>query len=363
MIARLTLLLIMSLLCLSCAEPQHPDERISPFGNISPSQADAKQVIADTPVLLPDDHASHPGFSLEWWYFTATLSDADGTPYGLQFTLFRLRQPKARQSDWSNDQRWLAHTSLHSPDSHYFEEKVARGGVGNAGVSSNPFRAFIDHWQWQSADTALPGEMFPGVLSTSVDDSALLRLSLTTTGPPVRHGGNGYSVKSADGKFRSYYYSQPFIEVSGALTINNQTIDVTGNGWFDHEWTSQLASDQALGWDWLSLSLDDGRKLMAFTMYVEGSDPYTTGTLISPDGVTRTLSADEITLSPTGYEQYAGKKLPVKRLLSIHSEGVELTIAAFKPGQWNPGVVSYYEGRIEATGTQKGVGFLELTGY
>ena len=30
-------------------------------------------VSADRPVVLPDDHGSHPAFRLEWWYLTFCL--------------------------------------------------------------------------------------------------------------------------------------------------------------------------------------------------------------------------------------------------------------------------------------------------
>ena len=38
---------------------------------------------------FPADHAAHPDYRIEWWYLTANLTGPDGTPYGLQWTLFR----------------------------------------------------------------------------------------------------------------------------------------------------------------------------------------------------------------------------------------------------------------------------------
>ena len=38
---------------------------------------------------FPADHGAHPDYRIEWWYLTANLTAADGTPYGLQWTLFR----------------------------------------------------------------------------------------------------------------------------------------------------------------------------------------------------------------------------------------------------------------------------------
>ncbi|MEL6198023.1 MAG: lipocalin-like domain-containing protein, partial [Pseudomonadota bacterium] len=47
------------------------------------------EVRPETPIAFPADHGPHPDFRIEWWYVTANLEDAEGTPYGLQWTLFR----------------------------------------------------------------------------------------------------------------------------------------------------------------------------------------------------------------------------------------------------------------------------------
>ena len=38
---------------------------------------------------FPTDHGPHPDYRIEWWYLTANLQAADGTAYGVQWTLFR----------------------------------------------------------------------------------------------------------------------------------------------------------------------------------------------------------------------------------------------------------------------------------
>ena len=43
----------------------------------------------DRVLEFPADHGAHPGFRIEWWYVTATLTGADGAEYGVQWTLFR----------------------------------------------------------------------------------------------------------------------------------------------------------------------------------------------------------------------------------------------------------------------------------
>jgi predicted secreted hydrolase len=95
-------------------------------------------------ISLPKDHYQHTDFDIEWWYLTANLEDEDGNNYGLQWTLFRFRNPISNSSNrqvessnaWSNKQIYMAHASVHSSDSHWFAEKFARGNVGNAGMQA-----------------------------------------------------------------------------------------------------------------------------------------------------------------------------------------------------------------------------------
>ena len=52
-------------------------------------------------------------------------------------------------------------------------------------------------------------------------------VQLAAKGPLVLHGQNGYSVKSAAGQ-ASHYYSQPFYQLSGTLTLPKGKVPVTG---------------------------------------------------------------------------------------------------------------------------------------
>jgi predicted secreted hydrolase len=288
--------------------------------------------------------------------------DQNQNPVGLQFTLFRFVVSESDASHWSNGQMWMGHVSVHTDQTHLFEQKFALGGVGNAGVATEPFAAYIDQWSWKAASDS-ENALFPSYLDLPVSDSDHITLNLNATGPSVKHGDKGISVKSADGRFWSYYYSQPFIEVEGNFVHDGHTLSLKGLGWFDHEWTNQLARSSALGWDWLSLHLDDGRKLMVFRMHVDEQPPYLTGSLISPSGQRRTLDESSFTFAPSGTEHHNGRTLPVKWQLHIPDETIKLDIRPFKSGQFNEGLFPYYEGRVSATGSHKAKGFLELTGY
>ena len=351
-------------------------------------------------ISFPKDHYSHDSFDIEWWYLTANLQDDEGNDYGLQWTLFRFRNPNFASdnatSHWSDEHIYMAHASVHSASKHWFSEKFARGNVGNVGVEQTPFKLFIDDWQWLGATAGLlPTQLTFNVklISNRTDSSngadgsnvangshLNVQLDLSNTGSYVLQGQDGYSIKSANGKHASHYYSAPFINVNGTFTMTeahtnsdlnpnpntnklDRKIAVKGNAWFDQEWTSQLFDQATLGWDWFSLHLDNGDKIMAFRMRLQGQPDYITGTYIESDGSATTLMPSEIELNAIKLTAVGNKKLPLSWQLKIESKGLEVSIKATKKDQWNPASIAYYEGTVAVSGTHKGKGFLELTGY
>ena len=53
-------------------------------------------------------------------------------------------------------------------------------------------------------------------------------------------------------------------QASGTLQIDGQTYTVSGPAWLDREWSSQPLAAEQQGWDWFSLHLAGGAKLMLF---------------------------------------------------------------------------------------------------
>ena len=402
------------------------------FGNMQSSDA-FTPVKRGYTVAIPRDHMSHPDFQLEWWYLTFVLSAEDGQEFGLQYTLFRfnteLNAPPSVKvnaensaevnannhiaKNWTNGQQWMGHASLHTAEQHYFEERFASGGVGNAYVNQQPFTTVIDDWAWKAAQAevqtgAESKAMFPSVLKVAFGQSSThhpvringkipttaadslselndapsvsavkVSLNLDTYGPFIKQGDNGYSKKTQDERLRSYYYSQPFINAKGTLNIEGNSVRVTGKGWFDHEWTSHLANSEAMGWDWFSLHLDDGSKLMAFRMHAmnenmknstsKHSEIFTTASYIAKNGTKETIEQANVSITPTAYETInegeSPRSVPTAWRIQIPEKDIDLSIRPVKESQWNNSLFPYYEGRVEIKGSHSGSGFMELTGY
>jgi predicted secreted hydrolase len=308
---------------------------------------------------FPRDHGAHPEYRIEWWYLTMTLQGADGRDYGAQWTLFRSALAPEERDGWASPQVWMGHAGLTTPDTHFAAERFGRGGVGQAGAEATPFRAYIDDWHMTStASTGADALSALNVEATGPDFG--YSFELTAEGPLVFHGENGYSVKSAAGQ-ASYYYSQPFYTVTGTLDLPDGPVEVTGQGWLDREWSSQpLASDQQ-GWDWVSITLDDGHRLMGFQL--RGSDIFTAGTWITPDGATTALPDGALQFTPLGTAEMAGRAVPVRWQIDWPARDMRLVTEPVNPQAWMDLTVSYWEGPIRVSGTHTGRGYLEMTGY
>jgi predicted secreted hydrolase len=319
-------------------------------------------VVPGTALTFPADHGPHPDFRIEWWYVTANLRDATGTAYGAQWTLFRqAMHPGAQQEGWANQQIWMGHTAVTRSDIHRFAETFARGGIGQAGVEASPYHAWIDAWQMRGLAGARDDTLAPLELNGSGADFGYA-LRLDADHALVLQGEDGYSRKSERGQ-ASYYYSQPYFKANGSITIDDSRVQVTGLAWMDREWSSQpLASDQA-GWDWLSLHVDSGEKLMLFRMRQADGNDFVSGKWFLPDGRARQIASGDITMIPKAFTDIEKRRLPTSWDIAIPVLSLTITCRPLNTNSWMGTSFPYWEGPIVFAGSHGGVGYLEMTGY
>jgi predicted secreted hydrolase len=312
---------------------------------------------------FPADHGAHPDYRIEWWYLTATLEGPDGTPYGIQWTLFRTALAPGEGAGWSSPQLWMGHAAATSASGHHVAERLARGGTGQAGVTvggDTPFRAWIDDWQMLS--TAPAGADPLDRLSLSARGAEFgYTLDLQAQGPLVLHGDRGYSVKSEGGQ-ASWYYSQPFYAVTGTLDLPGGPVEVTGQAWLDREWSSQPLSPDQTGWDWFSLSFDTGEKMMGFVLR-DGGAGFTSGSWIDADGTPHYLPHNALRAEPLERVTVAGREVPVVWRLVLPDRQLDVTLRPLNPQAWMATSVPYWEGPVFIEGSHRGRGYLEMTGY
>jgi predicted secreted hydrolase len=340
------------------------------LGDLRDQGAGFTQVTPGRELVFPRDHGAHPDYRIEWWYLTANLQDPQGRQWGVQWTLFRQAlSPTPAGPGWSNNQVWMAHAAITTPTGHVHAQRFARGGIGQAGVSdpvqSGRFEAWLDDWHWR-ANGAHP---FPAQLRFSFGDYTV-DLQLSAQGERVLNGVDGYSQKSAQGQ-ASYYYSQPHVAVQGSITSAEAGVAVAGQGWLDREWSSQPLAENQQGWDWFSLHLDDGRKLMVYRLRHDDGQHWLSGSLVTPGEARRHLRHREIELEPLqsreiSLGQGARGIVPLDWRITLNDPRQTLQVRPLYDQQWMDTRVPYWEGVMlvyDPDGQAIGKGYMELTGY
>ena len=321
---------------------------------------------------FPQDYGPHEDYLTEWWYYTGSLQDPDGGRFGYQLTFFRRglispAQVIERDSTWAADQIYLAHFALTDIENERFQafERFSRGSAGLAGAQVEPYRVWL--YDWEVLETA------PGVYQLYArEDRIILNLVLVDAKGPVLQGEGGYSRKGDDPGNASYYISQTRLETEGSLVLEDREIPLAGLSWMDHEFSTSALTEEQVGWDWFSIQLDNEVELMLFEIRrQDGSiDPFSSGTLIYPDGTTRQLSRDDFEITGTGAWEspHSGAVYPAGWEVAIPEEGIRLLIAPLQADQELNLTYTYWEGAVSVNGTfnektLSGSGYVELTGY
>ena len=358
-----------------------------------PSATDWSLAVPGWLYRFPADHAWHPDYKTEWWYFTGNLQTDAGKSYGYELTFFRqgtvppdrlaslfqVGQPHSRfvQGDFK-----FAHFAVSDLDGHhfYFTERTMRGAFGEAGFGPAPSDdpavpreplAWLEDWRlapqpdgaWRiTAHAASPTLM-------SID------FQLRPAKPPVIHGAEGVSQKAAGLGNASHYYSFTRLETTGTMALgeNAAATNIHGDSWFDHEWASnQLAGDQ-VGWDWFCFQFDDRTELMLYAMRRrDGSvDPVSAGTFVDAAGKSVHLNREDFRLEPTRTWKSKQTDATYPVAWQVNIPGLQLAFAlepALDDQELVLPPISYWEGATRVTGQRagkavSGKGYMELTGY
>ncbi len=304
---------------------------------------------------FPRDHFAHPAYRTEWWYYTGNVWTADGRRFGFELVFFRQGERTSgppNPSVWALHDVYLAHAALTDVRGQHFwfHERLNRAGPGIAGVSEDQARTWNGNWsaQWHGNAQTLQ----------AITPEFRFDLRAVAATPPVIHGLHGISQKAEGAGHASHYVSLPRLVTTGVITVGRETFQVSGAAWMDHEWfTEQLAPEQ-IGWDWFSVQLEDKTELMLFELRrKDGSiDPNSAGTFIGADGVSTHLRASEFTLKPVEW----WNKYPVAWEIAVPSRNLHLHCKAVMRNQE---LSSYWEGAVDYSGSAKGAGYLEMTGY
>lgn len=332
--------------------------------------------VPNAKVTFPLDEAPH-NVVTEWWYYTGHLQTNDGKKYGFEFVVFQNLQGTQLGGYVSH----FAITDLNNQTFNYDQKlQVAQQPLPTGG--NNGFNLNVQGWKL----TGLDGN--DHIQAAMSNGKYALDISLKDQKGIALHGGGEFSYGPSGA---SYYYSRPLMTVSGNLTANGVSSNVTGQAWMDHQWGNftPLAGG---GWEWFSTQLNDnsemmlyylrdssGNLLQAFGSYeppcsnANPCDPQADKPIKTIDIDAKNLdieSTEKWTSPTTGITYPSGWHVTVKG-----QEGVPNLDLNYKPLLKNQELdtkqttgVSYWEGAVSISGTSNnqpiaGEGYVELTGY
>ncbi|CCQ10518.1 AttH component of AttEFGH ABC transport system [Pseudoalteromonas luteoviolacea B = ATCC 29581] len=351
MVKGLVLILIVATL-VSC-EPATKNRSMQSINTDS-----GEPVEQNRPITFPRDHGPHLEQGIEWWYVTANLTAKTGETFGAQWTLFRTLAPLPFKSAWWDNQLYFAHFALQHEQTHVAFERFGRKGQAN--IDGHPFRAYLDDWSLTSH--SVEQALFP-LQMTAKEGSYAMDIALDNS-PLVLHGDAGYSQKTQSGH-ASYYFSYPFLEANGTLTYQGKQYHVSGNAWYDREWSASLLDKTQRGWDWFSIVSDENPKqgLMLFCIRdARQYYDYCSGTRIDQQGNATLIEHDAISLLPLDFITIGGKRYPHKWQVNLQDSS-PIVIETVTKDSINRLAIEYWEGRIISTGGFNGRGYAELLGY
>jgi len=298
-----------------------------------------------SPVMLPRDHYAHPGSGIEWWYFSALVSDDSGTPYSVFFTLFSglgfVLAPVAQVVNLDTG-KVVGHSEglgLGAPRSSSLDVNVPGSRL--------VYQPATDTWSFTVSGWGLQGA-----------------LRQQPEKPYALHGGGtGVIQQSVAGI--SHYYSGTRMRARGTLRIGGRTVAVTGESWFDHQWGDYEFDPRAFNWDWFSCRFDDGTELMGYQFRDRTSGQpipeLANATFVDADGHATAVDGFQATHGDRALTA-AGRIWPLDWQLRASSPQLSETVTALHADQLvrNALLPTFWEGVAEATGTHSGPCFVEI---
>ncbi|HSF31316.1 MAG TPA: lipocalin-like domain-containing protein [Candidatus Tectomicrobia bacterium] len=323
---------------------------------------------------FPRDHAAHPTFQTEWWYYTGHLRTTDAEEYGYQLTFFRRRIDEENRpsglSQWAPQHLYMAHFAISDKQRKrlIYAEKINRPTLGMAGADEERLRVWNDEWR---AERLGPYHHLQAAM-----EAFAINLILVPEKGPILHGTDGLSQKGESKGNASHYYSFTRLKTNGVLQVRGAAKEVMGMSWMDHEFSSSSLEPTQVGWDWFSLQLDNGAELMVYLLRHEDGriDPHSSGTLVHPDGQAEHLRQEmvEVVALDKWTSPRSGATYPQGWVLRVPKAGLDLHITPAFPDQEldtkSSTRVVYWEGSSSVEGSHngrpvRGQGYVELVGY
>lgn len=317
---------------------------------------------AGSAVSFPKDEGRHSAEPIEWWYNSGQLKGVNsGRTYSYMLTYFYypasgfdgfriLNIADDASGKIYEETRPLHYTTL---------------STTHLDIQAAVYNRANEHW---SNKTDGNGKLIPFEYTIKAASAAGgLDLNCKSLKRPLLPGDDGYFDQGADSY--TYYYSQTGNAVSGKLTLNGITEDVTGTCWIDRQYGNfNPFSGEKYEWFQLQLSngldinlwnifttqntVPDNEKYRILAAYVDESTQYTTS---------------DFTIERLGFNWMPDSAMcySAKWRLTSSKNNLDLTITSKNSNSEITLPFRFFEGATTITGTVNGqavtgIGFAEL---
>ena len=201
-------------------------------------------------ISFPADEGRHPGEPVEWWYTTGHLTgETSGRTYSYMLSYFYspvsvfdgfriLNVSDDGSGDFFSDTKALVYNVL-ATDSLYIEAELLYGST--------------EYW-YNKTGGGGSAEPFSYVLSAE-GDNASLQLYYDATRPPLILADSGLLDQGPEAY--TYYYSLTGNNVTGSISFDGFTENVSGDGWIDRQYGT-INPSEGLEYEWFSIQLSNG---------------------------------------------------------------------------------------------------------
>jgi predicted secreted hydrolase len=296
-------------------------------------------------VRFPRDHFGHPAASIEWWYFTALVRDANGVRYSVFFTLFSSRGTLVPVAQVRN---------LETGALVGHSERLALGSVGRSSLDVIAGGARL---RYESRSKVW--------LFTASGPGFMVSLHQRPVKPYALNGdGSGVIRQSLAGA--AHYYSATRMRAAGTLHTDGKRLLLAGESWLDHQWGGYRNDPRAFNWDWFSCRFDDDSELMLYQFRDRATGRplrrFRSGTYVPRHGPPIGLTNFRARPGQRSIDA-AGRRWPIDWHLHVPTLSLTENLRSLVRDQLvrNRIVPTFWEGAARATGNRNGTCFVELS--
>ena len=372
------------------------------------------------PIDLSVHDLPHQSSTIEWWYMNSHVTSKDGRQFSLFASFFRRLleyNEKNKKFKYGHSITWAIYDDKgNERKEKYFPvslvdkitpkiglEKIEKGEIVKDHRLRKAVLELLRKGQVPYPDRLIKEDVgvseekldlyIDGNTFTKLDDGTYdlhlydeeqqvgCSVNFAPQKPPVRHGDNGVVLGvSAENMF---YYFIPRCEVKGTITLKKETFEISGSGWYDHEFGKPPENKKKekeekrkdVGWNWLSTQLDSGYEISAYDLFdLSEKKPKGVGKwAIVIDAKGNRKAYTKFNLQPLGNwtSMRTFNDYPIQWKLEIPEAKISLNVTTPFEQQEFMTVISkpaFWEGRVNTEGTfngkaVKGPGFVERHGF